>query len=112
MITTNEYNSAAFALHIARSEVEAFIKDLREDLEALKEERFQRHIPEYYDEVNYYNWFHEHIPQSLLCLPGYQVPDCYKAFSQVYHIEHKNLFEAISAFLEAYDKEISNYGLV
>lgn len=108
MISTNEYDRAAFALHTARSEVETFIKDLREDLEALKEERFQRHSPEYYDEVNYYNWFHEHIPQSLLCLPNNQVPNCYQAFSQIYHIEHKNLFEAISAFLEVYDKEINN----
>lgn len=93
------HNSTMLALHDAHSKVEVFIKDLKDDLETLKEECFQRHVPAFYEEVCYYNWFHKDIPQSLL------LSDCYKAFTEIYLKEGRSLFEAISAFLEEYEKE-------
>ena len=87
------------ACHSANEEVKYFIEYLKEDLETLKGESFQRHDPEYYDEVSYYNNFHQLIPQSLI------LSDCYKTFIRLYREEGKSLFEAISAFLEEYEKE-------
>ena len=87
------------ACHSANEEVKYFIEDLKEDLETLKGESFQRHDPEYYDEVSYYNNFHQLIPQSLI------LSKCYSTFITVYREQGKSLYEAISAFLEEYEKE-------
>lgn len=87
------------AYHGAEQEVKVFIKELKEDLELLKGESFQRHEPEFYDEASYYNDFHQLIPPSLI------LSECYKTFIRLYREEGKSLYEAISAFLEEYDKE-------
>lgn len=76
-----------------------FIERLRGDLDSLKEEeKFQRHIPEYYAEGCYYNYFHRNIPNELFLTP------CYEAFLHSYIDKGKNLYESVSAFLEEYDK--------
>lgn len=75
-----------------------FIEHLREDLESLKEERFQRNIPEYHAEVCYYNNFIKYIPDKLFLTP------CYEAFLHLYIDKGKSLYEAVSAFIEEYDK--------
>lgn len=82
----------------ANQQINIFITELEADLESLKGDSFQRHTPEYYDEVMYYNNFHQTIPQSLL------LSNCYLSFINVYRTEGKSLFEAVSAFLEEYKK--------
>lgn len=91
---------AIIARHAAEQEVKVFIEELKEDLETLKGESYQRHVPEFYDEVRYYNDFHQLIPQSLI------LSKCYLAFISLYREQCKSLFEAISAFLEEYDEMI------
>lgn len=83
----------------ANEEVKEFIEDLKEDLEILRGESYQRHDPDYYDEVNYYNSFLLSIPQSLL------LSKCFLTFINVYREQGKSLYEAVSAFLEEYEKE-------
>ena len=92
-------NNTTTTCFYAKDEVEIFIKEIKEDLDILKEESFQRHEPEYFDEVEYYNNFHKMIPKSLL------LSNCYKTFIRLYRQEGKNLFESISAFIDEYEKE-------
>jgi hypothetical protein len=88
------------ARYEAEQEVKVFIEELKEDLDTLRGESYQRHTPEFYDEVSYYNDFHKFIPQSLI------LSKCYLAFISLYSEQGKSLFEAISAFLEEYDEMI------
>lgn len=92
----SNYDKSVLAQYEARRAIEIFINEITEDLEILKQESFQRHTPQFHDEVEYYNYFHNLIPSSLL------LSECYKAFLKVYIEEGKNLFEAVSAFLEVY----------
>lgn len=78
-----------------------FILSIKEDLWMLKEESFQRHEPEYYDEVEYYSNFHKLIPDSLV------LTDSYKRFTKVYAEEGGSLRDAVLAFLEAYESDKS-----
>ena len=89
------------ARYEAAQEVKVFIEELKEDLETLRGESYQRHTPEFYDEVSYYNDFHKFIPQSLI------LSKCYLEFISLYREQGKSLFEAISAFLEEYDEMIN-----
>ena len=74
-----------------------FVNSLKEDLELLKAERFQRHDPEYYDEVKYYNTFHKLIPNSLV------LTNSYRRFIKVYREEGGSLRDAVLAFINAYE---------
>ena len=98
----SKHNKTILAVYEANNQVELFIKELKEDLDSLKGECFQRHQPEYYEEVEYYNWFHQNIPQSLI------LSDYYKMFIHLYGKEKKSLFDCISAFIEEYESENNN----
>lgn len=86
-------------VYLATRDEEGFIKDLKEDLETLKGESFQRHTPEYYDEYYYYNEFHRHIPNSLL------LSSCYKVFIEGYRENNKSLYECVTAFIKEYESK-------
>ena len=79
---------------------QGFIEELKECLEVLIGESFQRHKPEYYDEVDFYNAFHQFIPSSLI------LTSCYIKFITLYHKEGKNLYEAVLAFIAEYEATI------
>ena len=81
----------------AEQEIKIFIEELKEDVEVLKGESFQRHDPEYYDEVDFYNNFHQGIPRALL------LSSCYIEFNRLYREEGKSLYEAVSAFIKEYE---------
>jgi hypothetical protein len=85
------------ACHEAEREIKIFIEELKEDVEALKGESFQRHDPEYYDEVEYYNNFHKLIPRSLV------LTNSYRRFIKVYREDGGSLHDAVLAFLDAYE---------
>ena len=74
-----------------------FIEELKECLKVLKEESYQRHRPEYFDEVDFYNTFHQFIPTSLI------LASCYTKFITLYHKEGKSLYESVLAFLVEYE---------
>lgn len=90
-------DTTLLACHEAEREIKIFIEELKEDVEALKGESFQRHDPEYYDEVDFYNNFHQCIPRALL------LSSCYVEFSRLYREEGKSLYEAVSAFIKEYE---------
>ncbi len=94
------YNNDGFKkTRSKRNQIDLFITDLREDAATtLSGESYQRHEPEYFDEVTYYNWFHRYIPQELL------LSDCYLQFINLYRAG-KNLQESVRAFLEVYDNQ-------
>lgn len=76
-----------------------WINNLREDLDILhKEEKYQRHEPEYYAEHVYYNEFFSSCPNEVMNSPAMN------EFFAVYRAGG-SLYESIKAFLEAYDKE-------
>lgn len=75
-----------------------FINKLKEDLELLKGESYQRHTPRYYDEGEYYNWFHKHIPTSLY------FSNCYLNFINSYHESGNNLLHSVTSFIEEFER--------
>ena len=76
-----------------KANIKLFIDELQKDLELLKGENYQRHEPDYYDEREYYNWFHRYIPQALL------MSDAYNAFIHYYKDMGKNLYDSVDAFI-------------
>ena len=76
-----------------------WIENVREDLEILrKEEKYQRHDPEYHAEHVYYNEFFSTCPNEIVKSPAMG------EFFGVYHAGG-SLYESIKAFLDEYDKE-------
>ena len=93
MLSENNIDIAKNTVISQKALVKMFIEELERDLEALKGESYQRHIPEYYDECEYFNWFHSNIPQALL------LSDAYDAFIHYYRGMGKNLYDSVSAFI-------------
>lgn len=89
-------------IYLIKEAEQSFIKDLKDDLETLKGESFQRHEPEYYNERWYYNEFHSRMPESLL------LSSCYTAFAKEYIKDDKSLYEGINAFIEEYESRNKN----
>lgn len=76
---------------------EQFILGLREDLPTLTNERFRRHTPQYWDEVNYYNTLIEMCPKELL------LTSLLGNFIYKYTTTNKDLYDLVTEFLNRYD---------
>ena len=98
----NKEELPAEYVYFSKQGEQLFIKDLKEDLETLKGESFQRHEPEYYDERWYYNEFHNKMPESLL------LSRCYAVFVKEYIKNGKSLYESVDAFIKKYESENNN----
>ena len=93
MLSESKKEFANGIIESHKAEIKIFIDNLEEDLEILKGENYQRHEPDYYDEREYYNWFHRYIPQALL------MSDAYNAFIHYYRDMGKNLYDSVNAFI-------------
>lgn len=92
MLSESKEEFANGVIESQKENIKLFIDELQKDLELLKGENYQRHKPDYYDEREYYNWFHRYIPQALL------MSDAYNAFIHYYNMG-KNLYDSVNAFI-------------
>lgn len=93
MLSDSKKEVANGVIQSQKASIKLFIDNLEKDLELLKGESYQRHEPDYYDEHDYYNWFHRYIPQALL------MSDAYNAFIHYYKNMDKNLYDSVNAFI-------------
>jgi hypothetical protein len=84
----------------ASEAIQSFIHFVKEDLDILKGESYQRHDPDFYDEREYYNWFHQSMPEGLILSAPYKV------FIKCYQEEGKSLHESVSAFIKEAEEKI------
>ena len=91
---------ASVAVWKAAEAIKSFIQFAKEDLDILKGESYQRHDPDFYDEREYYNQFHQSMPEGLLLSAPYKV------FIKCYQEEGKSLYESISAFIKEAEEKI------